>query len=167
MFAIRLPSTSEPPKKPGAVTETLIISFTVLQCTWVAGAGLTIIKIEPCARAVVACVVEDSIAAGDRLEIAGGLLAVRPDIVHPIVRNGIECRIGLRGAISQIGDANARHRTVARERKAIADDGAIAGVLGEEDSVATNGIKEGICDLNVLSILYEDGTRASNGPVAT
>lgn len=104
----------------------------------------TIIEVKPSPRAIVASVIDDSIAAGDRLKIAGGLLAVRANIVHPIVRNNVECRICMLRAISQIGDTNTRHCTVARERKAIASDGAIAGVLGEEDAVTTHGVKKGI-----------------------
>ena len=55
---------------------------------------------------------------------------VAHNVVHPIVRNRVESWVSLSGSVHQIGDADTRHRTVARERETVAGNSAITSVPG-------------------------------------
>ena len=94
-----------------------------------------------------------------------GSEVVAHNIVHPIVRNRVESRVSLSSSVRQIGDADTRHRTVARERKLVAGHRAITRILGEKDPVASDRVKERIRDLNMLRVLNKNSPRPCDGPV--
>ena len=95
----------------------------------------------------------DSVLARHCTENGAALLRVEPEVVDEVPVDCVETRLVAAAAVDPISGTAHRHAVLADVPHLVGGDERMAVVVGQEYTIATNGVEKGVIDRAVLSTI--------------